>query len=98
MVPDLPRPLVRISARLSNDSPGNVYAQVTGKDSVGLLAEIVRRFESCDLQPRRLVLRTRGEEVEDWFWLEPKDDRCADRATLCELERGWATRSGTFPV
>lgn len=73
LVPELPQPVVSIAAQLSHDSPGTVYSQVAGKDSVGLVAEILRRFAAFGLQPRRFMLRTKGEEVEDWFWLEPLD-------------------------
>jgi hypothetical protein len=70
-LPDLRTPIVTIAAELLHDSPGHVYARVRGKDSVGLLAYVLRRFESVRLQLRRFVLRTEGEEVKDWFWLEP---------------------------
>jgi len=48
-----------------------VFATVVGRDSVGLLALVLRRFETFRLRPRRFALRTEGDRVSDWFWLEP---------------------------
>jgi hypothetical protein len=71
MVPTLPRPGVTISSTPSEEIPGSAFVRVRGKDSIGLLAELLRRFTSNDLQPRRFILHTRGDEVDDWFWLVP---------------------------
>ncbi|MBW2423907.1 MAG: hypothetical protein JRG86_06650 [Deltaproteobacteria bacterium] len=86
LLPELPTPVVTIAAELSHDSPGHVYARVRGKDSVGLLADLLRRFAALQLQPRRFVLRTEGEEVRDWFWLEPSGPIVPSPADLAVLE------------
>jgi len=86
LLPDLPAPLVTIAAELSHDSPGHVYARVRGKDSVGLLAYVLRRFAAVQLQPRRFILRTEGEDVKDWFWLEPSGPIVPSPADLAVLE------------
>lgn len=71
LVPPLPEPQVEVSFAHSSEAPGRVYAHVRGRDSIGLLAVLVRRFETRGLTPRRFSLRSAGGEVRDWFWLEP---------------------------
>ena len=85
LVPALPGPLLTISTTPSEEAPGSAFARVRGKDSVGLLAEVLRRFASLDLQPRRFVLRTTGEDVDDWFWLVPA--QWADRPDALRYRR-----------
>ena len=74
LVPTLPEPEVHVAAALSREQPGCVFAHVTGQDSIGLLAELLRRFERVGLCPRQLCLRSDEDGIRDWFWLEPDPD------------------------
>jgi hypothetical protein len=69
VVPSLPEPDVEIVLDEAPDGT-NVVARVTGSDTIGLLAEILRRFEASGLRLREFSLRTIRDEVDDWFWLE----------------------------
>lgn len=72
LVPTLPSLGVTITSTPSEEIPGSAFVRVRGKDSVGLIAELLRRFASTDLQPRRFILHTTNDEVDDWFWLVPE--------------------------
>ena len=74
-IPALPAPSISTSVRFSRSCPGTLHAHVRGSDSIGLLAELLRRFDLFGLQPRQFVLRSKGDEVRDWFWLEPTAPR-----------------------
>ena len=50
-----------------------IVIAVASLTSVGFLAEVLRRFAASHLQPRRFVLQTRQDQVDDWFWLEPSE-------------------------
>ena len=56
---------------------------------MGLIAHLLRRFEDNGLRPRRFVLRTRGTEIEDWFWLESEQTFAANVSRLASLEANW---------
>ena len=90
--PPLPDPVVRISATLSHESPGSVFAHIEGKDSIGLVAHVLAHFGRFRLRPRRFVIRTRGDQVEDWFWLEPLDEPSSEVVSLDAIQRAprWA--------
>jgi hypothetical protein len=62
---------VQITLEDGPDGSNVVFAHVTGKDTVGLRAESLRRFAMLSLQPRALSLRTIDGEVDDRFRLEP---------------------------
>jgi len=68
IVPVLADPDIEVA--VVEDQSGSVLASVTGKDSTGLLAEVLRRFESFGLSPRRFSLRSEAGLVNDWFWLD----------------------------
>ena len=68
LIPSLPETTIRISVAAASDCAA--FARVSGPDSIGLLAEVLRRFARFDLYPRRLKLRTYHGHVDDWFWLE----------------------------
>lgn len=70
--PELPDQELTVSVALGQNSPGMVFAHVEGKDTIGLLAEVLRRFECFDLVPRQFSLHTVEGGVLDWFWLEPR--------------------------
>jgi hypothetical protein len=74
VVPPLPKPEVEIALEIASDVSTGLVARVTGKDTMGLLAEVLRRFEAWELCPREFSLRTERGEVEDWFWLERARD------------------------
>lgn len=69
-VPQLPEPRIDVRIVRSREVPGGVFAEVTGEDSIGLLAELLRRFDAFGLQPRQFALASVGEGVRDWFWLD----------------------------
>ena len=71
VVPPLPEPEVEIRLDAAPDGASGVVARVTGKDTIGLLAGVMRRFEESSLRPREFSIRTIRDEVDDWFWLEP---------------------------
>ena len=77
-LPGLPVPDVRMDVERSRSEPDHYFARVTGSDSLGLLAEVLRRFGSSGLRPRRFSLRTADGRVNDWFWLESTGPRFAD--------------------
>ena len=91
LVPTLPDPVVTISAQLSHEAPGNVYAHVEGKDSIGLVAHVLHHFGRFGLRPRRFVIRTHADEVDDWFWLEPTSAPSSGLASIDALQRDWRT-------
>ncbi len=71
-VAPLPEPDVEIALEEAPDGSSGVVARVTGKDTIGLLAEVLRRFEASALRPREFSIRTRRGDVDDWddwFWL-----------------------------
>ena len=88
-VPELPTPVVSISVQLSHDSPGSVYAHVVGKDSGGLMAQLLEHFRRFELRPSRFVIRTQGDEVDDWFWLDPISSPTSTVVSQGALERDW---------
>ena len=69
VVPPLPEPNVEISLQEAHRW-GSVIARVTGKDTIGLLAEVLRRFDEWALRLREFSIRTVHDDVDDWFWLE----------------------------
>lgn len=73
LVPSLPEPDVEIAYAGLEPRARQVYAHVTGRDSVGLLAILIRRFAMRGLTTRRFSLRSEGGEVRDWFWLEARE-------------------------
>lgn len=89
LIPDLPQPAVAVGIRLSQEFPGNAYARVVGEDSIGLIAHVLRRFADHGLVPRRFILRTRGAEIEDWFWLEQSQSSAAKLTPITELDSEW---------
>jgi hypothetical protein len=90
LVPPLPAPFVSISVRPSLESPGSAYASVRGKDSIGLIAHLLDHFARFGLRPRRFVIRTREDEVDDWFWLDPVTAPSSRVAPIEDLEREWS--------
>jgi hypothetical protein len=70
VVPPLPAPCVEISIEEAADGVSDVMARVTGKDEIGMLAEVLRRFEALALRPCEFSIRTIHGGVDDWFWLE----------------------------
>lgn len=70
VAPPLPAPYVEIAIEEAVDGVSDVVAHVTGKDAIGLLAEVLRRFDASALRPRELSIRTTDGAVDDWFWLE----------------------------
>ncbi len=74
LVPALPEPEVEIEYGRAQADPRRVYAHVWGRDSIGLLAVLARRFAMRGLVTRRFSLRSRSGFVRDWFWLEPRRD------------------------
>lgn len=92
LIPEFPEPNVTVGIRFSHESPGDVFAQANGQDSVGLIAQLLRRFAQQGLRPRRFVLRTHGKEIEDWFWLEPDQASPTDLARLTPLESAWSPK------
>lgn len=95
--PTLEAPTISIGLRVSETDPGDVYARVVGKNSVGLVAQVLERFDRYDLRPKRFVVRTRGDEVEDWFWLETREPLGSRVLPLEILESDWdeSTRPST---
>ena len=93
-VPSLPEPQVEIDIRRSERTQ-SVYAHVHGRDSIGLLGEVLRRFGKLGLQPRQFTLHTHDAEVRDWFWLEPADATggARHRGELADLPEGIGGRS-----
>ena len=91
LVPPLPDPVVTISATPCHESPGSVHAHVEGKDSIGLVTHVLAHFGRLGLQPRRFSIRTRGDRVEDWFWLEPNEAPSPGSATRAPLQHDWQT-------
>jgi hypothetical protein len=89
LVPVLPLPLVSIRVQPSLESPGSAYALVRGRDTIGLLAHLLGHFARFEMRPRRFVLQTRGDEVEDWFWLEPAAQSASRRGLFDSIEREW---------
>ncbi|MEM7411371.1 MAG: hypothetical protein AAF430_14125 [Myxococcota bacterium] len=87
----VPDPVVSISAQLSHDAPGDVYARVEGKDSIGLVAHVLAHFARFGLQPRRFAIRTRDDQVDDWFWLEPLATPSSGVDSIENLARDWRT-------
>jgi hypothetical protein len=70
LVPRLPEPNIEIHLEEPGED-GLLVARVQGKDSIGLLAELLRRFEASCLRPREFCLRTEQGRIDDRFWLEP---------------------------
>ena len=70
VVPPLPEPDVEIVLQEDREGSSSVVARVTGKDTIGLLAEVLRRFDAMGLRLREFSVRTIHEDVDDWFWLE----------------------------
>jgi hypothetical protein len=69
LVPRLPEPNIHIRIEEASEDP-KLVAHVQGKDTIGLLAELLRRFEAFGLRPREFSLRTEAGEIDDRFWLE----------------------------
>jgi hypothetical protein len=69
LVPRLPEPNIEVAIEEAGPD-ASLLAHVRGKDSIGLLAELLRRFEAFGLRPRELSLRTENGEIDDRFWLE----------------------------
>jgi hypothetical protein len=70
VVPPLPEPDVEIALQEAPHRPDSVIARVTGKDTIGLLAEVLRRFDAWGLRLHEFSIRTIHDDVDDWFWLE----------------------------
>ena len=70
VVPRLPEPEVEIALQEMPPGSGCVTARVTGTDSIGLLAEVLRRLDGSALRLCGFSIRTIDEHVDDWFWLE----------------------------
>ena len=70
VVPPLPEPDVEIALQEVPHGSSSVIARVTGKDTIGLLAEVLRRFDATGLRLREFSVCTIHEDVDDWFWLE----------------------------
>jgi hypothetical protein len=70
VVPPLPAPCVQIAIEEAVDGVSDVTARVTGKNAIGLLADVLRRFDALALRPREFSIRTIDGGVDDWFWLE----------------------------
>jgi hypothetical protein len=70
VVPQLPEVDIEIALDEAPDGATGVVARVTGKNTIGLLAEVLRRFEASALRPREFSIRTINDEVDDWFWLQ----------------------------
>jgi hypothetical protein len=70
VMPTLPEPDIEISLREASDGSDAVIGRVRGKDTIGLLAEVLRRFDAASLRPREFSIRTIHGEVDDWFTLE----------------------------
>ena len=65
-------PEVEIRLDAAPDGASGVVDAVTGKDTIGLLAGVMHRFEeAASLRPREFSIRTIRDEVDGWFWLEP---------------------------
>ena len=75
VVPPLPEPQLRIALEPAPGSASGIVARVTGKNTIGLLADVMRRFDASSLRPREFSIRTIRDEVDDWFWLEPTSRR-----------------------
>jgi hypothetical protein len=75
VVPPLPEPDVEIALDGAPGGTSGVVARVTGKNTIGLLAGVMRRFEASSLRPREFSIRTMQDQVDDWFWLEPMSPR-----------------------
>lgn len=69
-VPMLPAPEVVVEVSDASSDEELLLAQVRGRDSIGLLADVLRRFGALGLAPRRFSLRSDGGCVFDHFWLE----------------------------
>jgi len=69
-IPPLPEPEIELDVHVSEIESGNCFVHVTGKDSIGLLGNLLRRFARFGLEPRQFKLRTDPDGVHDWFWLE----------------------------
>jgi len=69
-LPPLPEPEVALAVRISEIHAGNCFVHVTGKDSIGLMGNLLRRFARFGLEPRQFKLRTTENGIRDWFWLE----------------------------
>lgn len=80
-LPALPCPELTIVTQPARLAEGNLFARVQGRDTVGFLAEVLRRFAASHLQPRRFVLQTQEDQVDDWFWLEPSEQGKTDPLT-----------------
>jgi hypothetical protein len=61
---------IEITLDEAPDGANGVGAWVTGKNTISLLAEVLRRFEASALRPREFSIRTINDEVDDWFWLQ----------------------------
>lgn len=74
-IPALPVSEVVIDISQPLDESGRVIAWVHGQDSIGLLAQLLERFDSLGLEPSRFALRTAHGQVRDCFWLVPTASR-----------------------
>lgn len=72
VMPQLPEPEIEIELSEARDGSGNVIGRVRGKDTIGLLAEVLSRFDAADLRPLEFSIRTVHEQVDDWFRLAKK--------------------------
>jgi hypothetical protein len=70
VVPPLPAPEIAITWSEVDDGSSAVIAHVRGKDTIGLLAEVLRQFDAAGLRPREFSIRTVDDDVDDWFRLE----------------------------
>jgi hypothetical protein len=70
VVPLLPEADIEIVLDEGLDGTNDAIARVTGKNTHGLLAEVLRRFEASALRPREFSIRTTHDQVDDWFWLQ----------------------------
>jgi len=73
--PPLAEPDFEIALDGVPDRASGVIARVTGKNTIGLLAGVMRRFEASSLRPLEFSIRTIRDEVDDWFWLQPSSQQ-----------------------
>jgi len=66
-------PLPKISdfqVEYSTRHAGSIYAEISGKDSIGFLYGVLRIFSFYSLFPTELEISTQGRFAFDKFWLK----------------------------